>query len=332
MNSDNYNKLRQEQLPWTEKYRPTKVEELYLNDMLKTRIGAFANSKLVPNLILDGTSGVGKTITVKCLAKSLYGEYYPKGFLEMNASDGGVKVMHDEIVEFCQNKINYKKDDEKKYAQFKLVLIDDADNMDENKVQPQINSIMEMFKDTVKFVFTCNTSTNLIEAIQSRCLILKYNKPSSDVICGKLSSICNLEKIKYENMALKKIGELSKGDIRCAINMLQLVYNKKKEIKAEHIDDLCDLPQQVTIKKVFNAVLKKDVKGAISVLMELKHSGYSGSDITLGMIHTLKSEICNDIPEKDKIHMFKHICHASYRISKHTDSPLQLFSCITDMI
>lgn len=331
MNSNSYNKLRYEQLPWTEKYRPTCVDDLFLDDQLKPRIIYYATNKWVPNLILDGESGVGKTSTIKCLARALYGEYLPNGILEMNASDGGVKLMHEEIVNFCRGKIVYRKDDEKKYANFKLVIIEAGDNMDENKVQPQINNIMEQYKDTVKFIFTCNKSSNLLEAIQSRCLILAYPKLSCELTTDKLKSVCQKENIKYDLVALKKIAELSRGDVRSAINKLQLVYNKKKEISINSIDELCDLPQQVVIKKLFDFVISKDLHSAFSILETLKQMGYSGSDIVLGMIFTMKSEIASDIPEKIKIGMLKHICNASYRISKGTDSKLQLYSCITDM-
>lgn len=331
MNSENYNKLRFEQLPWTEKYRPFEVDDLFLDDQIKPRITYYATNKWVPNLILDGESGVGKTSTIKCLARSLYGKYLSNGILEMNASDGGVKLMHEEIVNFCKGKIVFAKEDEKKYANFKLVIIEAGDNMDENKVQPQINSIMEQYKDSVKFIFTCNKSSNLLEAIQSRCLILPYLKLSDELTTNKLKLICQKEQIKYDILALKKIAELSRGDVRSAINKLQLVYNKKKEINLTSIDELCDLPQQIVIKELFDFVLNKNLHSAFSVLERLKHMGYSGSDIVLGMISTLKSDISKDIPEKTKINMLKHICTASYRISKGTDSKLQLYSCVTDI-
>jgi hypothetical protein len=67
-------------------------------------------------------------------------------------------------------------------------------------------------------------------------------------------------------------------------------------------------------------------------MSELKHRGYSGSDIVLGMISTLKAEICKDYQEKIKLTMLKFICDASYRISKGTDSILQLYSCLTDIV
>lgn len=332
MNSENYNRLRHEQLPWTEKYRPTRVEDLYLDDQLKPRIIYYSTHKWIPNLILDGESGVGKTSTVKCLVRSLYGEYLSNNILEMNASDGGVKIMHEEIVNFCKGKIVYKKADEGSYANFKLVIIEAGDNMDENKVQPQINSIMEQFKANVKFIITCNKSSNLLEAIQSRCLILPYHKISQNQIVEKLKSICQKENIKYDLIALNKIAELSRGDLRGAINKLQLVCNKKKDVTINSTEELCDLPQQVVIKKLLDSVIEKDLHSAFSVLELLKQSGYSGSDIVLGMLSTMKSDICDDIPEKIKISMLKHVCNSSYRISKGTDSKLQLYSCVADMV
>lgn len=330
---DNYAKLRQDQLPWTDKYKPLIVDDLYLDTALKNRIIGFAETKSMPNLVLCGPPGVGKTSIVKCLARVLYGKYVTKGVIEINASDGGVKVLHEEIVTFCRNKMAYPtKEEEKMYANFRFVIIDASDNMDENKVQPQINTIMETYKNTVRFAFTCNTSSKIIESIQSRCLILNCQNSSMNSICGKLKSICQQENLNFESLGLKHIADLARGDLRSAINILQLIKNKKNDIKLEYIDELCDLPQQVTIKNLFSAIIKKDLKTAISITNELKQRGYSGSDILLGMIHTLKSDSCNDIPEKTKILLFGQISHTIYRISKHTDSPLQLYSCLADMV
>ena len=184
------------------------ILKVYLDNVLKKRIEGFAETKVIPNLILCGPPGVGKTATIKCLARALYGKYGTQGILEINASDGGVKVLNEEIVTFCRNKMSYPKEDQGKYANYRFVIIDAADNMDGNKVQPQINNIMEQYKNTVRFALTCNTSSNLIESIQSRCLMLNCQLATSNSICGKLKAVCQEEKLTAENSALKQIAEL----------------------------------------------------------------------------------------------------------------------------
>jgi len=331
MDSEQYKKLRYEQLPWIEKYRPRNVDDLVLDKSLGSRISQFSKNLALPNLIFTGPPGIGKTSTIRCLARSLYGNYVNDGVLEINASDGGIKSMHKELVNFCKTKILYKKEDKNKHPTFKLIILDEADNMDEDRVQPQINTIMESFKDDVRFAFTCNTSSNIIESIQSRCLILMFMRLTPSLISKRLNKIVMAEKIKCEPQAFVQISELSHGDIRSAINILQLIYNKYGSIKSEFIVGLCDLPQQIIIKTLFDSIIKNDLRFAFKIMFELKNNGYSGSDITLGMIYTIKSDICSDIEEGLKIKLLGCIINASYRISKGTDSILQLFSCITDM-
>ena len=332
MDSNNYNKYRYEQLPWTDKYCPKNITDLVLDENLKSRITQFIFDKNIPNLIFTGPSGIGKTSTIRYLSKELFGEYSNRLVLELNAlDDRGSKSIQGCIISFCKSKMPFKEKDKHKYANLKLIILDESDNMID-RTQSQINNIMEHYKNTVRFVFTCNSSSNIIEAIQSRCLILRYMKLTQELVVNKLTNIVKLEKIKYENDALVKISDLSRGDMRSAINMLQLIYNKTEYIKLEYINELCDLPQQVIIKKMFNSILKNDLREAFTILYELKNNGYSGSDITLGMLYTLKSEISNDIPEKIKINLFNCICMTAYRISKGLDSMLQISSCIADMI
>jgi replication factor C subunit 2/4 len=327
-----YNKLKNEQMPWTEKYKPRLISELNIDASLKTKIEAFGKTKVYPNLIFAGLSGVGKTAAIRCLAFHLFGNYIQHGMMEINSSNGSVKTIHDIIITFCRNKLIYQKSDINKYSKFKLVIIDGLDNMDINKIQSQINNIMETYKNTVKFAFTCNITSNIIESIQSRCLILNCGLLSSKLIFEKLKSISNEEKITIEKPALKQISIICKGDIRKSINMLQLISNNYDEIKTNHVNQLCFLPQHMLIKNLFDTIIKKNLKNSIKIVTELKQSGYSGLDITLGMIHTLKLDICNDIDEKCKNEMLLKISIAVYYISKHIDSYLQLLACIVDMV
>lgn len=345
---DEYDKSRHDQLPWSEKYRPTTVSDLILDSTLKKRLdqimhvenvdadaGVNTNTttnKSIPNLILTGTSGIGKTSTVKAIVNDLYGNFESRAVLELNASnDRGVKSIQDTMTNFCKTKLIYPSGCENKYCKYKLVILDEADNMVDNRVQPQINTIMETYKNTVKFIFTCVSSSNIIEAIQSKCLIMRYMKLDKTLISQHLDTIAKKEKLVCEKGVLLKIAELSCGDMRSAINMLQLLSNNDKKIKCNDVDKLCDVPQHTIINRLFDASIKKDLSEAFAVMFELKNMGYSGSDITLGMMHTLKSDVCK-LDEKHKINLLKCVCMGAYRISKGTDSLLQLASCVVDMV
>ena len=330
MDSVTYKKLRYEQLPWTEKYRPVKLNDLVLDESLDKRVKQLIVNKTISNLIITGSPGIGKTSTVMCIARELYGPHMDRGVLELNASDG-IKSMLDVITNFCKTKLIYPEDEAKKYSNQKLIILDEADNMID-RTQPQLNNIMESYKNIVKFAFTCNSSSNISEAIQSRCLILRYTRMTDDLVIKRLSEILDNESIKYNKSALKMISGMARGDMRFAINMIQLIANRYDTIKLDYVYELCDMPQQIVIKKLFDAALKNDLLEAFSVMNELRNSGYSGSDITLGMMHTLKSDICSDISEKNKIAIFQAVCKGAYRISKGTDSLLQLSSCIVDVL
>lgn len=328
----NYNELRYEQLPWTEKYRPRDPSDLILPKYLKKKVQMFVDNKNIPNIVLTGPSGIGKTSTIRCIARSLYGPYAKHAVLELNASDDrGIKTIQDTIVNFCRTSLIFNEEDKNKYCTKKLIILDEADNM-VDRSQPQINNTMEFYKDSVIFAFTCNSSSNINEAIQSKCCILQYTRADKSQIVQKLNYIADKESIKYDAGTTEKIADICRGDMRSAINILHMLCIKEKRLTTGIVDEYCDLPQQITICKIFNSVIKNDLKKALNYIFELKNNGYTGSDIVMNMFHTIKSDMCNDIDEKYKIPICKAICSSAYNISKSVDSILQLTACVTEMI
>src|SRR5690606_28957435 len=103
----------------------------------------------------------------------------------------------------------------------------------------------------------------------------------------------------------------SQGDMRKAINHLQLTYNGYGDINPENVYKLCDKPHPIVIKDIFLACYNKNLKEAIRLLEILREKGYSSSDISLSMFNTLKSSTMNDIDEKTKIEYMKEISHGS---------------------
>jgi len=189
--------------PWIEKYRPNNINDLVLNKDILTRLNRIIETKNMPNIILTGPPGVGKTSTVLCIAKNLFGKYFNEGVIEMNASDDrGIKMVHETIEQFCKKKLEY--DNPEKYAGHKIVLLDEADNMT-NKAKMSINILMDSYNKTTRFAFTCNSSSEILESIQSKCIIIRFEKLSNEQITTRLKYICEKENIKYDKTGLETI-------------------------------------------------------------------------------------------------------------------------------
>lgn len=315
-------------IPWIEKYRPYKPSQLILDDILLRKINKIISDKEMTNLIITGIPGIGKTTTIKCIVRELYGPHMKDAVLELNASDDrGIRAVQDVITNFCKKKIVLE---EGKYANHKTIILDEADNMTQ-KAQVSISNLMEKYYSTTRFVFTCNSSSDIIESIQSRCNIMRYMRLTSKQVISKLEDICKREKIPYEMDALDTIASISQGDIRHAINNLQLVYNCYNKIRKNDIYTICDKPQPIIINSLFNACVDKDFKKAVNIFYELKEQGFMESDIILNMIYMIRNNK-TDLDEKTKILFLDKICHSAYIISNGIDSPLQITSCIANII
>ena len=96
-------------LPFSEKYRPRKLEDLVLDEIIYTKIKNIIKNKNIPNIIFTGKSGVGKTSTIHAIARLIYPKEYHDSIIELNASDDrGIKSVHDTIINFCKRKVEFK--------------------------------------------------------------------------------------------------------------------------------------------------------------------------------------------------------------------------------
>lgn len=343
MTSVSYDRLRD--VPWIEKYRPRHIDDLLLEENTLSKIKKFIKDKDMPNLIIPGTPGIGKTTTIKCIARELYGPNAEEAVLELNASDDrGIKAVIDIITNFCTKKMDLNDNlKEKKYAEHKMIFLDEADNMTET-AQLLINNLMDKYHETTRFAFTCNTSSDILEGIQSRCIIMRFFKLKKDFIVERLKYICEKENVKYidnkddknKENALDTIAVLSQGDLRSAINNLQLVYNAFKLISDENIYNICDKPQPVLIRDILSACLSKNVAKAIDSVNFLKKKGFLEADIILGLFRLLKMndpiiDILN-MQEEKKIKLLEIICNYAVIISKGINTNLQLIACVCEMI
>ena len=203
-------------IPWVEKYRPKNSKEILLEPFIKQKIEKILETKSIPNMIITGEPGTGKTSTILFLAKQIYGDKYSENVLELNASDDrGLSIINNTIYPFCKKKTSCINDDNKnsKYPTHKLVILDEADSITP-KAQNLLSNIISEFRKNTRIVFICNDCTQIIESIQSRCMIIKYPRINSDNLYQKIEHICKEESIEYTPTGINTLLFVSDQDIR----------------------------------------------------------------------------------------------------------------------
>lgn len=318
---------KRDKLPFTEKYRPRKLSELVIDPIIYAKVNNIILNKDVPNLIFTGKSGVGKTSSIHCIAKAIYPRNtISDSVIELNASDDrGIKSVQDTIINFCKKKVEYVNG----YAQHKLLILDEADNITP-KAQKLISLIMEKYP-TTRFAFTCNNSSDIIESIQSRCVIIKFVKPPISHYIQRLEYICKNENIEYDydTDTFEYIFNLCQKDIRQSINILELTYYTFNKITINNVNMICDVPSKAIFDNLYNYIINKDIINITKIINQFKNDGYNSLDVLLHFIYYLKT-VNND--EDICIDIINILSDYSYTMSKSISNYLQLTSAFYNCI
>ena len=312
-------------LPFSEKYRPKKIKDLILDNIISNKINNIIANKDIPNIIFTGKSGIGKTSTIHAIARQIYPREYHDSIIELNASDDrGIKSVHETIINFCKRKIEFKEG----YAQHKLLILDEADNITP-KAQRLINSIMEKYP-TTRFAFTCNNSSAVIESIQSRCIIIRFTKPPIPKFIERIKYICELESIDYDEEALGYLFDICQKDLRKTLNMLELVFRAEGKITIQNILNISDIPSQETLSELLNSIIKKDAITICKIINNFQSQGYYSLDVMLHFIQYIKNY--PNINEEIRINLINVLANKSYVMSKTSANYLQLTGAVLHCI
>jgi len=211
-------------LPWTEKYRTSKIEDIYTQDSIKSLLLKVFESDDLPNLLLYGPSGTGKTSTILSIAKQLFGQnVYKSRILELNASDDrGINIVRDKIKRFANSSISAG-DENYPSPNFKIVILDEADNITID-AQSALRRIIETTSKITRFCIICNNITRIIDPISSRCAKFRYSLIRDEDMKMKLNGIIKNEDIEMDNNVVGEIIKYSNGDLRKAISYLQSTH------------------------------------------------------------------------------------------------------------
>jgi DNA polymerase III delta prime subunit len=202
---------------WVEKYRPKTIEECILPDNIKKTFQDFLDKGEVPNLLLSGPPGCGKTTVAKALCQELGADYYV-----INGSDEGrfLDTVRNNAKNFAST-VSLSSS-----ARHKVVIIDEADNTTPD-VQLALRAFTEEFVGNCRFIFTCNYKNKIIQPLHSRCAVIEFSikgKERQGVAAHffkRIQEILNLEKIEYEDKVIAELINKHFPDWRRVLNELQ---------------------------------------------------------------------------------------------------------------
>lgn len=219
-------------LPWIEKYRPTHIDSIVSHTRIIQILKGFIDKKTLPHLLFFGPSGSGKTSTILCCIKEIYGDYVDFMTMKLNASkERGIDTVRSKIKNFVSS-MNSSFLPVEQQDIFKIVILDEIDSMTV-EAQGMLRQTIEKYSRTTRFCLICNEIDKINVALQSRCTLFRFSPLNPVAILDRLKEICKIEKISYDKDSLNALISISNGDMRVAINMLQVIGNTQQNKKID---------------------------------------------------------------------------------------------------
>ena len=241
---------------WVEKYRPKKIRDCILPEDTKKTFTEFLKQKEIPNLLLSGTAGTGKTTVARALCEELGTDY-----IIINGSDEGrqIDTLRHKIKNFASTVSLTEQ------SAHKVVIVDEADYMNADSVQPALRNFIETFHSNCRFIFTCNYKSKILPALHSRCTVIDFaikngqKVKTAQALLKRLGKILEQEEVKYDNKVLAELIQKHYPDFRRTINELQR-YSVRGEIDSGILFSLSEANTKELIKilkeKRFNDMRK----------------------------------------------------------------------------
>ena len=242
----------QENSLWTEKYRPSKLDDYIGNEHIKDKVKIYLDNEDVPHLLLVGPAGTGKTTLAKLIAANLDCD-----LLYLNASDeNNIETVREKIRSFSSS-IGFRK--------WRLVILDESDYMTSN-AQAALRNLMETFSKNCRFILTCNYVEKIIDPIQSRCQTFLVVPPSRKDVAVHVAKILTKETVSYTPEDLVTVINSGYPDIRRILNACQrqvidgkLVIDKQSLVEAGYMDKILDILKHNKDKKKAFAEIRQTI-------------------------------------------------------------------------
>ena len=231
---------------WVEKYRPKTISDTILPDELKETFQQFVDQDNIPNLLLSGGPGIGKTTIARAMCEQLNVDY-----IVINGSmNGNIDTLRTEIKDFAST-ISFT-------GSRKYVILDEADYLNPQSTQPALRNFMEEYSKNCGFILTCNFKNRIIDPLHSRCSVIEFKINGKDKasmasqLFKRVKAILSDENVSYDQKAVAELITLYFPDFRRVINELQrysATGSIDSGILANHSSNIQDLVGILKSKK-----------------------------------------------------------------------------------
>ncbi len=308
---------------WTEKYRPSKFDEVVGQQEILKRVKSLVQALNIPHLLFAGPPGTGKSTLALIIVRELFGGAWRENYLELNASDErGIDVVRQKVKDFARTKALEN-------VPFKVIFLDEADALT-REAQQALRRTMENYTNTCRFILSCNYSSNIIDPIQSRCVVFRFKLLEMKDVSERIKYIAQNEKLTLSEDAFQTLYESSEGDCRRAINLLQATASISMDINSEMINMIAASSKPKGIRVVLDYALSGDYVTARDKLLEvmLKES-VSGTDV----IRMIQKEVWNlQIEPEVKVRITEKTGEIEFRMTEGSDEFVQLQALLASFV
>lgn len=318
-------------MPWVEKYRPQKIDDVAQQEEVVAALRNSLQTGELPNLMFYGPPGTGKTTVALALMKQFFGADWRSRVKELNASDDrGIGAVREKVKTFAQLTIGSNSEAlASSKARFRVVILDEADSMTHD-AQAALRRIMEEYVHVTRFIIICNYVSKIIEPLHSRCSKFRFQLVGPEFQKTRLRYICEQENVKLGENALDRLIELSKGDMRCAVTMLQTAVSFHDEVTENALVEVaCAVPNGKALELLNRTRSAISTDQVLSAVRDFLLEGYSGQQAMEQLLQTLSED--PSVPDIAKARSATLFSQVDERLCQGCDEELQLFHLFSQL-
>lgn len=298
-------------LMWVEKYRPRGLEDLLSHGAIVSTLRTLIKNNRLPHLLFHGPPGTGKTSTILACAREMYGAEYRAMVLELNASDDrGIDVVRDQIKSFASTRRIFS-------SGIKLIVLDEADAMT-SQAQMALRRVVEKYAANTRFCFICNYANKIMPALQSRCTKFRFGPLPPGDARPRVEEVARLEGVNLQKDAVDALLELSSGDMRRVLNILQSTHMavSPAPVTVEALYANTGDPFPGDVEELFKTLMTCDYNAGSSFLRELRREkGVALGDVVGKLADLVPTGQGAKLSDGAKSYLYQQLADIDHRLA-----------------